>query len=188
MTTTHLIVGAAGFARSGKWPVTLAALIGAFAPDASLYFMASWHLYVLETPPGVVFNQLYFSDLWQSIFAIDNSFFLWAGLLGFALWSGVPAFAAFAGAGLLHLSLDFPLHHDDGRMHFWPASDWIFESPVSYWDRRHFGDIVRPLEACLTLGLLGILWVRFKAVWPRFVIALGALFSLALLWMSLMRW
>lgn len=185
MTTTHLIIGAAGFARPGAWRVTAAALLGAMAPDLSLYLMAGWHLFWLSTPPGVVFNQLYFSQTWQAVFAVDNSFFLWAGLLGFALWSGRAALIAFAGAGLLHLALDFPLHHDDGRMHFWPVSSWIFESPVSYWDRQHYGHIVQPLESSLALALLFMLWRRFTRRGPRVVIALVALFTALLLVSSL---
>ncbi len=185
MTTTHLIIGAAALARPGAPRVTAAALLGALAPDLSLYVMASWHLFWLGTPPGVVFDQLYFSDTWQAIFAVDNSFFLWGGLLGLALWGRSPPLIAFAGAALLHLALDFPLHHDDGRMHFWPLSRWIFESPVSYWDDRHFGHIVKPLESAMALALLALLWRRFQRRWPRLVIAIAALFAGALLLRSL---
>ena len=31
---------------------------------------------------------------------------------------------------LLHVFGDLPLHHDDGHRHFFPFSDWRFESPV----------------------------------------------------------
>jgi len=34
----------------------------------------------------------------------------------------------------LHALFDFPLHHDDGHRHFWPFSEFRFDSPVSYWD------------------------------------------------------
>ena len=160
-TPTHLIIGAAAFARPGAWQVTAAALIGAFLPDLSLYTMAGWHLYVLETPPQIVFRQLYYSDFWQSIFAVDNSFLIWAALLGFALWSGRAWAVALTGAALLHLALDFPLHNHDARIHFWPLSNWVFVSPVSYWDSRHFGHLVRPAETVLNILLLIILWRRF---------------------------
>jgi len=173
-TPTHLIVGAAVFARPDAWRVTLAAILGSFAPDASLYLMAGWHLYVIGTEPRIVFNVLYFSDTWQSIFAIDNSVFLWGGLLGFALWREIKSLTAFAGSGLFHLLLDFPLHHDDGRMHFWPVSDWIFQSPVSYWDRSHYGGIVGPLEVVMSTCLIVLLWRRFQGFFAR-IILMGAL-------------
>ncbi|MCY4333453.1 MAG: cobalamin biosynthesis protein CobQ [Litoreibacter sp.] len=175
-TPAHLIFGAAAFARPGALNVTLAALAGALAPDLSLYLMAGWHLFVLGTEAQIVFNVLYFSDLWQAIFAVDNSFFVWGGALGFALWLRSPAFIAFAGAGLLHLALDFPLHHDDARAHFWPVTDWRFVSPVSYWDRDHYGGIVGPLEMLASVICLGILWRRFKTWLPRLVLlAAGAM-------------
>jgi len=88
---------------------------------------------------------------------------------------------AFAGAGLLHLALDFPLHNDDARAHFWPATDWRFISPVSYWDLRHFGGIIGPIEMAMSLLCLGGLWRRFKALLPRALIAGAAVFQVALI-------
>lgn len=69
---------------------------------------------------------------------------------------------ALAGAALLHIGLDFPLHHDDGRAHFWPISNWVFQSPLSYWDRDHHAGIIGPIEiaACFLLG--AVVWRRFK--------------------------
>ena len=46
-------------------------------------------------------------------------------------------------AALVHLTLDFPLHNDDARAHFWPLTNWKFTSPVSYWD---------PLTMVISLG------------------------------------
>ena len=80
---------------------------------------------------------------------------------------------------MLHLLLDFPLHNDDARAHFWPLTMWKFESPLSYWDRDHYGGVVAPLEAILALALCVILWLRFTRLWPRFVIANAALATAA---------
>ncbi|GFE63426.1 cobalamin biosynthesis protein CobQ [Litoreibacter roseus] len=178
-TPAHLIFGAAAFARPNDWKINCAAILGAFAPDASLYAMAGWHLRVLGTPPEVVFRELYYSDAWQSVFAVDNSFFVWGALLALALYFRRSAGIAFAGAGLLHLALDFPLHHDDGRMHFWPVSTWVFESPVSYWDRAHYGDIIGPIEIAVSLLLLGLLWRRFRSAIARGLLLLAACFQIA---------
>jgi len=178
-TPAHLIFGAAAFARPGHQAVTIAALAGALAPDLSLYLMAGWHLFVLGTPPQVVFDELYFSDLWQLIFSIDNSFILWSIGLAVALWRRSPVWIAFAGAGLLHLALDFPLHHDDARAHFWPLTDWKFISPVSYWDRNHYGNIVGPIEMILSLLCLGFLWRKFSTLFPRVLIVAAGLLQVA---------
>ena len=170
-TPAHLILGLAVFSRKDAPRVTGAAAFGALLPDLSLYAMAGVSLAILQIPPHVVFGQLYFSDAWQTVFAIDNSFLLWGLILTFALWWKARAGIAFAGAGLLHLALDFPLHHDDGRPHFWPASNWVFESPVSYWDITHHANWVAPLEGLLVLICVGVLFRRF-AGWPMRALAL----------------
>ncbi|WP_367278205.1 hypothetical protein [uncultured Roseobacter sp.] len=121
-TPAHLLIGAAVMGRKGNLTVVGAAMIGALLPDLSLYLLAGSALYVFGIPPQIVFDELYFSEAWQTIFAIDNSFVVWGGLFALGLWRGVPWAVALTGAALLHLCLDFPLHHDDGRAHFWPLS------------------------------------------------------------------
>ncbi len=177
-TPAHLIFGAAAFARPDQPKVTAAALLGALAPDASLYLMVGWHMFVLGTPARVIFNQYYFSGAWMQVFAIDNSFILWGLLLAFAFWLGRRWLVAFAGSGLLHLAFDFPLHHDDGRPQFWPLSDWIFESPISYWDHNHHGALVGALEIAICLVLLVVLWRRFSGLLARGAVLLAAGFQL----------
>lgn len=178
-TPAHLIFGAAAFGRPGAWRVTLAALLGAFAPDASLYSMAGWHLLVLGTDARIVFGQHYFSPEWMRVFSVDNSFLIWGAILGFGLWLRRPWLIAFAGAALLHLALDLPLHAGDGRPHFWPLTSWIFDSPFSYWDRAHGANIIGPLETLSCLGALIILWRRFARFWPRVLISLATLLQLS---------
>ena len=203
-TPAHLIIAAAAFARPSDKAVNSAALAGAIIPDLSLYVMAANELFIRNTDPGIVFGQMYFSEDWQRIFAVDNSVFLWAAVLimGLALqktrasdlgdaakslasrtqlfpvpgkWNWI---IVLGGAALLHLALDFPFHHDDGRAHFWPFSNWIFESPLSYWDPAHFGQIVGPLEGLLCLLLCVVLWRRFRG-WPaRSMIAAGGVIEL----------
>jgi len=164
-TPAHLIFGAASFAKPHQKGTLPAALFGGMVPDLSLYLMVGWHLFVLNTSPQVVFDQLYFSDQWQAIFAIDNSVFVWGAVLAFALWRKSPVLMAFAGAALLHIALDFPLHAGDGRPHFWPVTMWVFDSPLSYWDSTYFAWIIGPLEFLACLILVIILWRRY-VTWP----------------------
>ena len=156
-TPAHLLLGAAAFGRGGQRRLIWAAMAGGLLPDLSLYVLAGVSLAILQIPPRVVFDELYFSDLWQGIFALDNSFIVWGALLGLALWLRRGWAIALTSAALLHLALDFPLHHDDGRPHFWPLSDWVFESPVSYWDRGHHALWVAPVEA--TVSVISALWL-----------------------------
>lgn len=162
-TPAHLIFGAAAFSRPDRKGSLTAALLGAFAPDLSLYLMVAVSILGLGIPAETVFREYYYSDAWQAVFAIDNSFILWGLLLGLALWRRWPLMVVFSGAALLHLGLDFPLHTHDARQHFWPVSDWVFESPYSYWDRRAHAGIIGPIEGALSILFAGVLLWRFKA-------------------------
>jgi len=94
---------------------------------------------------------------------------------------------ALCSAALLHLGLDFLLHHDDGRAHFWPISNWIFQSPVSYWDSNHYGNIVGPIEILLSLAACAYLWRRFIGRWMRgLIVVLGAMQTLPFVIFSIM--
>ena len=79
-TPAHLIFGLAAFSKTDRRTEFLPVLAGSLAPDLSLYLMAGWAMVVQGLSPTVVFDQLYFSDAWQSVFALDNSFFVWGGL------------------------------------------------------------------------------------------------------------
>lgn len=110
------------------------------------------------------------------MFAVDHSLVLWAALAILARLAAAPALLAFAGSGLAHAATDVLLHHDDARRQLWPISDWVFHSPVSYWDPRYHGDIVAPLEALLVLALTALLLRRLTRRWERalvLVVALG---------------
>ncbi len=183
-TPTHILVGAAAFARPHKPWVTIAALLGGLVPDISLYVLAGWALFVQGIPPGIVFGTMYFSPEWMRVFSIDHGFLTWGAVLAFGIWLKRDWLLAFAGAGLLHAASDFLLHHDDARPQFWPLTDWVFKSPVSYWDSRYYGNIVAPLELALAFFMCIVLWRRFQGVWPR--VAIGA--TSAALMVPLVMW
>lgn len=178
-TPAHLIFAAAAFARPDRRAVNLAALAGGLLPDVPLFLMVGWALYLQGIAPQVVFDQMYFSDRWQAVFAIDHSLPLWslALILGLALRSA--AGIAVAGSGLLHAAIDFCVHHDDARRQLWPLSDWVFHSPVSYWDPQHYGLVAAPVEFLTCLALSVILWRRFRSTAARVLIAMGMVAELA---------
>lgn len=161
-TPAHLIFGIVAFGKPERAVVTLAAAVGALIPDVSLYGLAGWELLVKGTDPSIVFGELYYSEAWQSVFRIDNSFVLWGiGIVAAVLMRSQILFAMTA-AALLHLLLDFPLHNDDARAHFWPISNWKFYSPISYWDGRYYGHIVGPVEVALVIATCAVGWRKFK--------------------------
>lgn len=188
-TPAHLLIGWAAFGRGSERAVAAAAVVGALLPDLSLYLMAGTSIFLLNIPPHVVFDELYFSAPWQAVFSVDNSVFVWGAILGLGLWLRKPWMFALGGAALLHVALDFPLHHDDGRAHFWPLSDWIFESPVSYWDVRHHAALVGPIEAALA-GLCALAiclphWLRLRSLGAVMLLAMEIYVVLPGFWLSL---
>lgn len=172
-TPAHLLFAAAIWARPGQRSETGVALLGALVPDLSLYLMAGVSVFALGLSPEQVFDELYFSDAWQSVFAVDNSFVLWGALFAVAWSRGWRLAQVFAAAALLHLAFDFPFHNDDARPHFWPVSDWVFHSPLSYWDGAHHAALVGSAEMLASALICVMLYWRFGGVWPRAII-LGA--------------
>lgn len=170
-TPTHILLAAALFARPGHPRRSTAAVIGGLLPDASLYVMVAWERFANGLTPDQIFDEAYFSRFWQTVFAVDNSAPIYGLLLAVGVWARQPWVFALAGAALTHIALDLPLHHDDGRAHFFPFTDWVFESPVSYWDVHHYGGVVGPLETGLAVLLAVILWTRWRALWIRASVA-----------------
>jgi len=192
-TQTHLLLALAAFSRrprdalapASSPTVELALLLGALLPDASLFVM--WGQAKLAgIPEARIWGELYYSDFWQASAAVTNSLPVFAALALLA-WVGggrllgerttrlSSMLLAIAAGALLHVVTDLPLHHDDGHPHFWPVSDWIFSSPVSYWDPAHYGRAWSILEIALAAALLLILWRRFRSLRVRVPLTLAAL-------------
>ena len=165
-TPAHLIFGASAFARPDRKGSLAAAFAGSLAPDVSLYLLVAVAIWGMGIPPQTVFDEYYYSDAWQTVFAVDNSFILWGMLLCLALWRRGPLLIVFAGAGLLHLAFDFPLHTHDARQHFWPVTDWVFVSPFSYWDGAAHAGTIGLGTLSMTLALAALLIARFQALAP----------------------
>ena len=73
-TPAHLLIGAALFNKENSLILIGGVLAGGLLPDLSLYLMAGYSLFFLNLSTDIVFGQLYFSDAWQLVFSIDNSF------------------------------------------------------------------------------------------------------------------
>lgn len=177
-TPAHLLIGTALWGRGGGKKCLWAALIGSLIPDLSLYLMAGWSIFVQRLSAQVVFDELYYSPAWQQVFAIDNSIPVWGLALAVALWLRVRWVSILCAAALLHICVDFTMHAGDGRPNFWPFSDWVFHSPVSYWDQRHHAGFVKPVALGASLVSFFALW-RDSGWMGRGFFALLALMELA---------
>lgn len=193
-TGPKLSTRAAGTNSSVKC-VNLAVLIGALLPDISLFIM--WgQAKARGIADAVIWQELYFSAFWQKIGAITNSIPLYVFIAVVAIMLGGRIFRCQSGtintklfgqvflflsaAALIHCLTDLPLHVDDGHAHFWPFSNWIFASPVSYWDSNHYAHYWQPIEILIALVCVVSIYRRFSSVWVR-VIAIASLLSYAVL-------
>ena len=182
MTQTHLLAAAAAFAKPGERARNAGLVAGAVLPDAAIYVLFAYTK-IADIPERTLWRELYFEPWFQDWVAAGNAVLVWLAILvaGFFLLRAPSLFRLglfvffLAAAALLHVALDFPVHHADAHRHLWPISDWRFRSPVSYWDPQHHGRTFRLVEAAFALVLVAILWRRFRVVWLRALLALAAL-------------
>ncbi len=176
-TPSHLILNLAVLRR--PWPpaMTWPILIGALIPDAALFVFYGWARWQ-AMPERVIWSEAYYSQPWQSIFAVGNSIPL--GLLGVGLGYGLKhAWIGYVGASMvLHHLADLPLHNDDAHQHLWPFSTFRFVSPVSYWNADHFGLLGATLEIVLVLGATAYLLPRLNSTVSKGILGLTVLVSL----------
>lgn len=175
LTTTHLLVAGGVLARpSQRWFQGAAVWLGGLAPDLSVFAMVVVGRLTADganlwrRPDG-----LYWAEPWQTLSAISNSAPLYAGMAGagylvYRSGEGARAWGValmlFAGAALLHVGLDFPVHVEDAHIHFWPFSDWRFHSPISYWRRAYYGEIVGTIEMIAGLGMAALIFTRIASI------------------------
>ena len=176
-TPTHLLIGTAALTKPGARWINIAAVSGALLPDLPMYVMFAFARmtgvaeYDIWEPPG----GLYWNNPWKALVNAGHSLPIFLAVLALAFWFASAAWKAFAYSGLLHIAFDFPVHREDGHAHFWPFSNWVFISPVSYYERDHYGGIVMPIEIVGALVLTVVLWRRFSAWWVRGLLVFGAL-------------
>lgn len=199
-TQTHVIMGALLMGR----PVPRLAWAGAaggMLPDIPMYVAIAGSR-AQGHSLGTIFDEFYWRESWQIANAIGHNIPLWAGLSVIAaiamgrLGGSVTSLAgrlasayrkatntallfAISFSALIHSLIDLAVHRNDGHMHFWPFSQWRFESPVSYWDPAHYGVQFTVFEAVLGLLLAALLFRRYANKGLRIAIALAMLAYLA---------
>lgn len=183
MTQSHIAIGLLIAAKSGRRAAIAGAILRGIAPDFMMVPMVLISSFVLGQDMGQIWSTTYYGVPWWNIDQIANSGPLYALLAGVAAlamrqtqhwW---PRFLlAFSITALLHVGFDFLTHATDGHIHFWPFSDFVFASPVSYWESAHHGRLFGWIEALSGLIAAAVLW-RLYAGWlvRTFTVILGLL-------------
>ena len=179
-TPSHFLMTAA-LRRAWKKqpPPASACLLGSVAPDIALYLLSlggALHFrYLLgwsaEATWRQLFDILYFHNpFWIAAHNLLHSpTVLIIGLILLWRFQGLPEAVRrwlrwFLAACLLHSFVDVLTHVDDGPLLFFPF-EWTirFESPVSYWDSRHYGTQFAVFE--LTLDGFLLAYLCLPALW-----------------------
>ena len=157
ITPSHLIYSWA----LGKWtekvpnPGRLRLFVlGGFLPDVPVYVFFIVHGLLLGTSGQLMWDDMYFDSAWTPFFTLSHSLILWPLALLLGYWLRIAWLRYIATAGVLHVILDFFVHHDDAYRHFWPLFDWKFASPLSYYDPAFYGTQVGIIDAAVVVALL----------------------------------
>jgi membrane-bound metal-dependent hydrolase YbcI (DUF457 family) len=179
-TQSHILMGALLFGKPLP-RLAIAGALGGLVPDVPMFAIVAG-LRLGGHRFEDIFGQLYWERWWQVCNAISHSFLLWGALAavsGFLIFNKghlrAPKAAllfSFSGAALVHSCADFLVHREDAHMQFWPLSDWKFVSPVSYYDRAHYGGWFSLFEAALGIVMAALLFTRYRSILARCALAL----------------
>ncbi|MGD8228303.1 MAG: hypothetical protein PVH82_10715 [Desulfobacteraceae bacterium] len=147
---------------------------GAIVPDVAIFVFFVWYTLIDPTSQRVMWSELAFLDEWQFVFSLFHSLPLWAFASVGLLLLKMPRGALFCLAALVSAIQDLFVHHDDGHAHFFPFSDYRFESPFSYWDPAHYGWHVSVAELILVLAASVWTFRRLQTRWGKGLLVVSA--------------
>lgn len=188
-TPGHAVLNLAVLGDGRGRSLDLAVVAGAVVPDLPMVLFYAWARLAAGLPERVVWSEAYFDPRWQAFFDVFNSVPLVCVLLWVAHRRSMRRTVAFGWSSMLHFALDLPSHGSDAHRHFFPLSDFRFESPVSYWDVDSFGAVVGSLEIALVAGLtLFLLLRRYESWWWRSGLLAAVVYYVALAWWAGRYW
>ncbi|MBD2209058.1 hypothetical protein H6G64_16085 [Calothrix sp. FACHB-156] len=150
-TPSHAILNLVVFNQQVRNQASYAIFIGAILPDVPIFLFYFLMKFIYRLPSRQIWSEAYYQPFWQGIISIFHSIPL--ALIGliiahFLNWKLIEV--GFSSM-VLHSLLDLPVHHNDAHRHFFPFSNYRFISPISYWDRNHYGGIIAFVEISLVL-------------------------------------
>lgn len=150
-TPSHAIINLAILARNQHSELNLLIVAGGILPDIPIFLFFFWAKYIVRLPPDKIWSEAYFEPFVQNIVALFHSIPLAAIGWLVAYYFGWQSVQILCLSIILHSMGDLPVHNDDAHRHFFPFSNYRFISPLSYWDRNHYGLIVSLMEMLLVM-------------------------------------
>lgn len=167
ISTSHAIYNLALLRQKGDSAVTKAIIAGALVPDLLTYIFFIVTYFIMGYSMSEIWDHLYFNSGWTTYITLTHSLWIWPlGLLTAYIYKKRWAMYFFL-SGTTHILFDFFVHTDDAYAHFWPFTDWKFNSGVSYWNPAEYGNIVGMLDSIVILGLLVYLYRTTESKYVR---------------------
>ena len=141
-----------------KKRIILGGILGSLLTDIPMFLFFIYTSIIQGQEQSEIWLTSYYLPGWQEFFNIFNSIPIFILIFLAAYWKHLPSLSLFALGGFLHSITDLLVHHDEGHAHLWPFSDWVFNSPVSYWDPKAYGKIFAPIELIAILFITAKLW------------------------------
>ena len=187
-TQSHAVLNIALLSKRDKPHLHRYGFIGAVLPDIPIFIFFVVETLLLRTPQSDLWGTRYFITPWQTFFDLFNAVPLILILLGIGYYLlRAEKIVVLAWSLLLHCGFDFLTHHDDGHRHLFPLSDFLFESPISYWDENHYGDLVGTVEGVVTLVASIYLFPRLKTRSGRWSLDLVNVLFIAVFFLRMFR-
>ena len=124
-----------------------------------MFVFFGWATLGTDMTSRQIWDEAYYWPFWQDIFDFWNSIPLALLGVGLGLWLRKrrpqlgTLLAVCCASIILHCLVDLPTHAEDAHRHFWPLSNYRFESPISYWDPEKGGQFFALFELALALVL-----------------------------------
>jgi len=171
-TPAHLAINLVLLGRKETPKHQAVILFGALLPDLVMFFFYFFEKVINRHSEIDIWSKLYYTPFWQNWFDLFNSIpLIILGVL-ICYWQKWKIAILFFLSMLLHVAGDIFLHNDDGHRHFFPFSEFRLESPVSYWDPKHYGAIVFPIEIILVFVSVFILYRSAQYTMSRWITSL----------------
>lgn len=175
-TPSHVILNLALLGRRSRAHLNRPIFWGALLPDLAMFGFYGWAKLIAKLDEATIWGETYYEPFWQTIFDVGNSIPLALLGIGMAVWARrrYPSWQPLANGAIflalsviLHCLGDLPVHVDDGHRHFWPLSNFRFESPISYWDPDHHGGAFALVEFLLVLIASWRVWQLLRSRWVK---------------------
>ena len=185
-TQSHAILNIAFLSKRGQPSLHPYAFLGAVIPDIPIFIFFAVETLIFQTSQREMWGSRYFMEAWQNFFDVFNAVPLILILLGIGYYlMHSERVTIVAWSMLIHCVFDFLTHHDDGHHHLFPLSDFIFASPISYWDSSHHAGVFRVVECVVILAASVYLFPRLKTGLGRGVLVIiNVLFAVSFLFPS----